>query len=318
MILFNVRIGTRLVLGFLILNLMILGLNAYTYMTTHNIQTLLSGTVRAASDQASLLEFQLNAFRMRAHAWSAYGTGEAKRWEQAEKSAKEALDVLADLQKSTLDPNRQKKLQEIREYWDAYNEAMKGILALGGNNPNLLTQQAEAPFKAAATARKKFDDNSEDIKKLYNEALISRSALASKTVDESNHLSLIIGAISLLLSLILATTLSRSISRPLKAITVAMAQLSQGNLDVEIPASGRKDEIGEMAEALKIFKDNAKQIDGLKKAQEEAATKAAVERKAAMNKMANEFESNILSIVKAVSASAAELQAAAQNLTIAA
>lgn len=317
-VLSKLKISTRLVLGFLILNLMIFGLNAYTYFTTFEIQDLLGGTVRAASNQTSLLEFQLNAFRMRAHAWSSYGTGETSRWEQAEKSAKDALGVLGELQKTTLNADRQKKLQEIRDNWDAYYEGMKGIRALGGSNPNLLTPQAEAPFKLAASSRKKFDDSSEDIKKLYAEALTSRSVHAAKTVDESNRLSLAFGAVSLLVGFVLSMALSRSIARPIKAITGAMTQLSQGNLDVEIPAADRQDEIGEMAIALKIFKDNAKQVESLRKAQEEAAAKAAVERKAAMKKMADDFEASILGVVKAVSTSAAELQTAAQNLTSAA
>jgi hemerythrin-like metal-binding protein len=311
----KLKISARLVLGFLVLNLMILGLNAYTYYTTYEIQDLLSGTVRAASNQTSLLEFQLNAFRMRAHAWSSFGTGEASRWELAEKASQNALDVLTDLQKTTLNPDRQKRLKDIRDNWDAYYEGMKGIRALGGNNPNLLTPQAEAPFKLAASSRKKFDDSSEDIKKLYAEALTSRSTNTSALVNESNNWSLAIGIISLLVGFVLSTLLSRSIARPIKAITGAMTQLSQGNLDVEIPAADRKDEIGEMAAALNIFKDNAKQVESLRKAQEEAAAKAATERKAAMNKMAEEFEASIMGVVKAVSASAAELQTAAQSLT---
>lgn len=317
-VLSKLKVSTRLVLGFLLLNLMIFGLNAYTYFATHEIQDHLSGTVRAASNQTALLEFQLNAFKMRAHAWSSYGTGQASRWDQAEKAARDALDVLGELQKTTLNADRQKRLQEIHENWGVYYEGMKGIRALGGNNPNLLSPQAEAPFKLAASSRKKFDDSSEEIKKLYAEALTMRSNRAAETVDESNRLSLAFGAMSLLVGFVLSITLSRSISHPIKAITGAMTQLSQGNLDVEIPAADRHDEIGEMAVALSIFKDNAKQVESLRKAQEDAAAKSAAERKAAMNKMANAFEANILGVVKAVSTSAAELQTEARKLTTAA
>ena len=62
--------------------------------------------------------------------------------------------------------------------------------------------------------------------------------------------ALVLGA---LLSFLIGSGLARSIRR----ITVVMKRLSSGDLDVEIPALGRKDEIGDMAAAVQVFRDNA-------------------------------------------------------------
>lgn len=49
----------------------------------------------------------------------------------------------------------------------------------------------------------------------------------------------------------------RAISRPLQAMTKAMRGLAEGNLAIDIPALGRRDELGAMASALLVFKDAA-------------------------------------------------------------
>jgi methyl-accepting chemotaxis protein len=102
------------------------------------------------------------------------------------------------------------------------------------------------------------------------------------------------------LSAILALYVNRAITGPLAALTAAMKELAAGNFAVVLPGLGRKDEIGEVAGAVEIFK-----VKAAEKAQREAEEKAAqdkraaAEREAAMQKMANEFEAAVGGIVKA-------------------
>jgi methyl-accepting chemotaxis protein len=58
------------------------------------------------------------------------------------------------------------------------------------------------------------------------------------------------------LSLVLFVTFAISLSRPITALTLAMNRLARGDLETQIEA-GRPDEIGAMAAAVQIFKDNA-------------------------------------------------------------
>jgi len=65
-------------------------------------------------------------------------------------------------------------------------------------------------------------------------------------------------SVLLLLALVgCAIPLSRSISRPIQALTTKMGELAEGKLDTAIPYSGRRDEIGAMASAVEVFRDNA-------------------------------------------------------------
>jgi methyl-accepting chemotaxis protein len=69
---------------------------------------------------------------------------------------------------------------------------------------------------------------------------------------------LILGIVAILaVAVVLALLLGRSVSRPLINITAAMNRLSGGDNDVAIPGSDRLDELGTMAKAVQVFKDNA-------------------------------------------------------------
>jgi len=65
------------------------------------------------------------------------------------------------------------------------------------------------------------------------------------------------GALAVLLSALMGWLLSRAIATPIAAMTGAMDKLAGGDNTVEVPAQGRKDEVGRMAEAVQSFKDAA-------------------------------------------------------------
>jgi len=67
--------------------------------------------------------------------------------------------------------------------------------------------------------------------------------------------------ISALLSLAIGVALTRAISGPVTIMTSAMGRLADGDKSVDIPAIGRKDEIGAMADAVQVFKDAAIALD---------------------------------------------------------
>ncbi|SDG00042.1 PAS domain S-box-containing protein [Limimonas halophila] len=58
--------------------------------------------------------------------------------------------------------------------------------------------------------------------------------------------------------------LTRSISRPVAALTGAMRRLAEGDLDAEVPARERGDEIGRMARTVQIFRENARERERLR------------------------------------------------------
>ena len=104
------------------------------------------------------------------------------------------------------------------------------------------------------------------------------------------------------------------ISRPLGRMTAAMHQLASGDTRTEIPAVGRRDEVGAMAGAVQIFKENMIQTRRLEEETAQARLEAEEQRKTGMRQMADSFEAAVGGIIGQVSASATELQATAQTM----
>ena len=123
-----------------------------------------------------------------------------------------------------------------------------------------------------------------------------------------------VAAVTLLVAL-LSLLVTRGVSRPIGGMTAAMNRLAARDMTVAIPGMGRGDEIGAMATSMQVFKDNMIEADRLRSEQEESKKRAEIEKKAAMNRMADEFEASVKDIVQAVSSASTELQTTARDMT---
>ncbi|MFC3231209.1 methyl-accepting chemotaxis protein [Marinibaculum pumilum] len=93
----------------------------------------------------------------------------------------------------------------------------------------------------------------EVVDRMREEATASTLEAAGQAI----FLFLLIVAVVIVVGLALNVLISRMISRPVVQMTASMSALAAGDRDVEIPAADRRDEIGRMAEALAVFRENA-------------------------------------------------------------
>ena len=107
---------------------------------------------------------------------------------------------------------------------------------------------------------------------------------------------------------------NRSIVPPILKMVGAMGQLAGGDHSVAIPATDKKDEIGLMARAVLIFKENM--IKAKELADKEAeAIKARVARAARVNELTQAFDASISTVLRSVASASTELQATASSMT---
>jgi methyl-accepting chemotaxis protein len=92
-------------------------------------------------------------------------------------------------------------------------------------------------------------------------------------------------------------------------------ELAGGNKDVEVPYIGRRDEVGGNARAAQTFKEKLIRIEQLETAEKETARRTAEQRQADMRALASAFETTVANVVRSVSASSTELEAAAEGLS---
>jgi len=139
---------------------------------------------------------------------------------------------------------------------------------------------------------------------------------AARSQYASVRLGMIVGC-GVIWVLVLAGALwiGRSITGPLGALTNAMTALAGGGAEVAIPCLERKDEVGEMASAVKVFKSNLVEIERLRVDQIETEKRQTQQRKADMVRLANDFEATVGEIIQTVSSAFAELEASARTLT---
>ena len=138
---------------------------------------------------------------------------------------------------------------------------------------------------------------------------------AAAEMEQSMIIALVISGVALVLGLTAGFVIARGITRPISAMTNAMGVLANGDTTVAIPARGQRDEIGTMAEAVQVFKDNMIETERLRSEQEETKKRAEAERRQMMLDLADKFEASVGHVVGAVTSAATELQATAQSLS---
>ena len=108
--------------------------------------------------------------------------------------------------------------------------------------------------------------------------------------------------------------IARGISLPLGIISHRMRALAGGDKTIDVPYATKRDEIGDLARALDVFKSQALEMDRMRDEQEEMRAQAERDKRAALERMADEFETKVGVIVKAVGSGATEMRDTANGM----
>ncbi len=146
---------------------------------------------------------------------------------------------------------------------------------------------------------------------LYKQA----DAAEAATRDAVRFWMMIAFLITVAVLAVVGFLLGRSISKALSGMVDAMTRLARGELSIAVPGIGRKDEIGEMAGAVEVFRTNMTEAERLRAEQAEADTRRRAQRKADMKRLADDFEGAVGEIIETVSSAATELEASSNTLT---
>ncbi len=119
----------------------------------------------------------------------------------------------------------------------------------------------------------------------------------------------------LIVVVIISLIFSRSITGPLNKLKGVMVKLADRDFTVEIPYIDRKDEMGDMARTVGIFKENGLAVEKLTREQEEAKLRSEQEKKEAMQALANDFDRRTSGIIKSLAAAATEMQATSNQMS---
>ncbi|TMK47898.1 MAG: HAMP domain-containing protein [Alphaproteobacteria bacterium] len=259
------------------------------------------------AERAAALETKV--LLVRVANWRMLATRDQKGVATFKANVGKAQQQIAELEKAELPQNLAALLAPVKagvaKYSDAFDKASTNLL-LGDE----LYYKAITPLTVNAVG--KIDAVQESIGQAFQKTTAMTEEIISSTVIMQE----VVAGGATLLGLLIAFLIARGIIGPLSGLTSGMKQLAGGNFGVVLPGLERKDEVGDMAQAVETFKVKAEE-----KARAEAEAKskqdqiAARERKADMIRLADNFEAAIGEIVETVSSASTELEASATTLT---
>jgi methyl-accepting chemotaxis protein len=315
----NLKIGIKIYIGFfaVLVVLVALGLLSIRSFGVINDQsTEISDSWLPSVESASTLNTLAGDLR------SAQGEYLIAEDEVDQKEAagaiQEASDAIAEARRAyepLISTDQERALyQQFNDTWSKYLDVSKRVIDLDDAG-----KDAEA-----ATVYLRESDTFYDNASAQLDALVKLNhdgaAAASDKGDEvfASSRKLTIGGMiaAVVMSALIGFIVARGITRPMGRLTATMHELASGNIEAEIPGTGRKDELGIIAKAVLAFKDNLRADAARRQAEEEAKKQAeAAERRKHMLALADSFEASVGGVVTTVTSSASELKTTAQAMS---
>jgi methyl-accepting chemotaxis protein len=227
--------------------------------------------------------------------------------EQTEAAFHGMLKALAQLEKVAGGSVYKADVAEAKALGTQYEEAFKESEKLDEEFNEIL--EAEI-IKASAEAIAEAEKIMTEVAAREHED----AEAVSSTITGTEVLIIVMSLVAIAFGALVAWTSGRAISTPVVAMTAAMRTLAAGDTNADVPARGRRDEIGEMADSVQVFKDSM--IEGNRLRAEQAKEQEAKERRQkVVDEAVARFEAKMTGVVKIVASASTELQASAQTLS---
>jgi methyl-accepting chemotaxis protein len=235
-------------------------------------------------------------------------------FEATAESAQQWFDVLTNLAESDADRTKIASLETVFDEW--VGKALMDEQVFDTHNDML------AEESAADAAAERVDDWADQLIAKLNEIAALGDQISSgmdeQTAEQVKTAFWVIGSIATFMVLFSGALLfgvRATITAPLVRMTGAMSELANGNLDIEMDETSRKDEIGSLNAAMTVFHRQAVENANVEREREALKAKAEQDRKAELEQFVNAFEQEVGGVVESVSATAQQVQGVASTMT---
>jgi methyl-accepting chemotaxis protein len=224
---------------------------------------------------------------------------------ESQQVAQDGLSSVRASDAARADPEFAKALEE-------YGAATAQVYDFLDNPAMAAMMQSDAQSKAVAVVKQ-----AARLQDQLQAAAAGAQAEATHAMDDAVWLGNLTAALAGFVVLLFGLLAARAVSRPLLALTHAMARLAASDLTVAIPGENRRDEIGAMAGAVQVFKTNMIKAAALA-AEQEAARNAGERRQLAMDQHIQDFGSAISGVMASLAGSAEGMRQASEGMASAA
>ena len=226
---------------------------------------------------------------------------------------------LSDLRK-TRDDKAASMLPTVQEAMAEYQRDLQNTLNLADSAKNvqlgnLTAQLRDSAMKSRAAAEKLQGDVRALADRLVDHVEHSAKE-ASDEYETTSRLLIIIAATSIIFGVVAGFLVGQfGIVKPIVLLKAVMEALAGNDLKAHVPGTDRRDEVGDMARTVEVFKKNGLEVERMRAEQQMAEKRNAEQRKADMIKLADDFEGAVGEIIETVSSASTELEASAGTLT---
>ncbi len=217
--------------------------------------------------------------------------------------------LISALVGKTNDPALSETVDKFIKNIEAYKGSFGSYIAAPVGQSRL---RAAIPMRRAANEADKLLDDFID--KIGDRII----AVKDRTMNHAKRMEYIVVALGMamvVVGIFFGVLLSLSIVGPLHKLRDRMISIAKGEFEKEVPFLSRSDEIGSMAQAVQVFKDNGIENEKLRRSQEIERQKAEQDKKVALDTLANHFESSVKGVVRTVLTTSAQMQQNANKMS---
>ena len=250
---------------------------------------------------------QRNLLLMRLYATKFLVTNQESAYERVLKESAELVENQHRLVSALQNSDLRKLADEVLTLHQTYADTFKTV-------HDTITRRNEIISGALDTIGPKVASELEDLKLAIKKEQDTLGPQASAAMSLAVTMTYSVAAIAIVLGCLAAWFIGMGISRPIRAITEAMKTLAGGNKTIEIPGQTHRDEIGAMAAAVQVFKDNMIKADEMA-AREAEETRAREERARRIEQLTRDFDTNVSEMLNAVAGAATEMESTAASMS---
>jgi methyl-accepting chemotaxis protein len=309
----NIKIRGRLFIGFGIVIFITLAIAAWSVVSGNQTTLSVSESDKTGNVVDGLKDSVLAVRGGGAATWKYIATGDPAHL----KSRDDYFDLFSKkyskVESYAANTAGNKIIRDFHETVDAFIAESKAISDLKTRGVLIDSSEFKAEMAKFASSAKIYADSNDRAAKYYDDLSTAATNSAESQIATSQTVTTGISILAAVLGIAAAMVLSKGIATPIQTMTTAMAALAAGDLNVSIPASKNNDEIGDMAKAMQVFKDNALQAQEARAQQ--GRDQADRERRAKfIEDLTGKFDETISTVLRSVAAATHELDATAQSM----
>ena len=270
---------------------------------------------RDAAGLVAVLEMQEALYSAADKEKAAILADDPKTVEDAGAALEEELQTvdesLSTLRGLAIEAGERKLVETAAQGVESYRKRVGEVLTLARDQKD--NEALALSLGDAFEARDSADATGDDLRTIY-ESELSAAKEQTASLYHTTVIALVGGSLAgvILVAGLLLWIGVIQVARPLRAMTGIMKELADGHTGVAIPETQRRDEVGQIADAVRVFRDNARKVDEMQRAKA-AEDEAARARQSELNGLTKRLAENIGAVASRILTAASRMKDASQT-----